>query len=171
MTASGNPTYRERIEQAVGGQDPVAILAETPGELHAIIARTPTDVLRARPFAGKWTPCEIIGHLVDAELVFSVRLRLTLAEEEPALPNWQQDAWVERQQYRDGHPAELAAQFAFLRQMSLPLWSALTADDLGRSGNHPTRGRETLSESLRTTAGHDLLHLDQLRRYIDAASQ
>lgn len=161
--------YRERIDRALGSRDPIAIIETTPAEVQRIVESTSTTTLHARPFEGKWTPCEVVGHLVDAELIFSVRLRLLLAEDEPALPNWRQDDWVARLRYRDADPTVLASQFTMLRRMNVPLWKSLSRENLSRGGTHTSRGRETLAGMLRSTAGHDLLHLEQLNRYITAA--
>ena len=38
-----------------------------------------------RPFAGKWTPNEIIGHLTDTECVLGFRSRLILCEDHPVI--------------------------------------------------------------------------------------
>ena len=47
----------------------------------------------------------------------------------------------------------------------------MTRADLQRSGVHEKRGVETLSRMIRITAGHDLCHLDQMTRYLQAAQQ
>ena len=65
----------------LGEQDARAVLTATPGLLHqAACALTPEQV--EMPVApGKWSVREIVAHLADCELVFSFRLRQTLAED------------------------------------------------------------------------------------------
>ena len=51
---------------------------------------------------------------------------------------------------------------------ALALWRALTTDDLQRMAISRKRGPVTMTTLLETFAGHDLHHLDQLRRYVEA---
>src|SRR5678815_5853094 len=53
-------------------------------------------VLDFRPAEGKWGVRTIVCHLADTEEVLSMRLRQVLAEDNPALPAIEQDAWAER---------------------------------------------------------------------------
>ena len=62
-------TYREKLFTLLGDRDPLEVMAQTPSTLAEIVRAHPTAVLRTRPFAGKWTPNEIIGHLADGEWV------------------------------------------------------------------------------------------------------
>ena len=43
----------------------------------------------------------------------------------------------------------------------------VTPDDLKRTYQHQERGAETIETMRVLHAGHDLAHLDQLRRYMD----
>jgi hypothetical protein len=47
----------------------------------------------------------------------------------------------------------------------------MSTEDLRRSGQHNERGPETLDMVLRMLAGHDLSHLDQIGRYIQAVER
>jgi hypothetical protein len=108
---------------------------------------------------------------VDGEWTYGYRLRLILSEDEPAILGTQQDNWVERQQHNLREPSELAGTFRTLRELNLALWKRVAADDLHRAGRHNERGAESLGEMLRMTAGHDLNHLNQIARYLQAILQ
>lgn len=160
--------YRKRILDMLGDRDPVEVLAQTAGELQRIVDEHPRERLCHRPFEGKWTPTEIIGHLVDAEWVFGVRLRSILSEERPTLAAFDQERWVQAQRHNEADPAALVAKFRTLREMNLPVWRRLAPEQLRRCGLHNRRGDESLETVRRLTAGHDLSHLDQIRRYLAA---
>ncbi len=49
---------------------------------------------------GKWSVRQIVSHVADAEAVGSMRLRQILAEENPTMTAWDQDAWAERLDYQ-----------------------------------------------------------------------
>jgi len=163
--------YRQRLYNLVAGRDPIAVMGETAGALANIVTQHPAEVLRARPFEGKWTPNEIIGHLTDSEWVYGYRMRLILCEDEPAIAGTKQEAWVAGLRYNEREPAELVEIFRTLRTLNLAVWKGMSAEDLKRNGQHNERGPESLGAVLRMLAGHDLSHLDQIRRYVQAAEE
>lgn len=87
-------TYREKLFTLMGDRNPLEVMAQTASTLAEIVRTHPAAVLRRRPFAGKWTPNEIIGHLADGEWVYGYRLRLILCEDNPAIAGTKQDSWV-----------------------------------------------------------------------------
>jgi len=163
--------YRQKMFKLLGDRHPFEIMAATPLKLADIVKRNPETVLRARPFAGKWTANEIIGHLTDTEWVYGYRLRLILSEDNPAILNTQQDAWVAALRYNEQDPRELVEIFRTLRELNLAAWRRTSESDLKRAGQHNERGPESLNTMLRLLAGHDLNHLDQINRYVEAAQQ
>jgi len=160
--------YRQRLFGLIGEQEPLEVLAQTADKLDEIVRKHPAAVLRARPFEGKWTPNEILGHLTDGEWVYGYRLRLIFCEENPTILGMDQNLWVTRQRYNDAEPAAHAEMFRTLRGYNLALWRKTTAEDWKRTGLHNERGPESLELMLRLLAGHDLSHLEQLRRYVAA---
>lgn len=161
--------YRKKMDDLVGGRDPIEVMSETADVLDGIVREHTSEEMRAKPFDGKWTPNEVIGHLLDAEWVYGYRLRLILCQDKPIILGMEQDEWVSGQRHNDREPAELVAAFRFLRGQNLFLWERLIPADLERAGEHNERGSESLGQMLRMLAGHDLSHIDQIRRYLQAA--
>jgi hypothetical protein len=168
LQVSDPQAYRERLFKLLGDQDPLEVLAQTAPRLADIVHSNALPVLRARPFEGKWTPTEVIGHLVDSEWVYGYRARLILCEENPTILGMNQELWVAAQQYNEREPSELVDTFRTMRQLNLVLWKRMSPGDLTRAGQHNERGPESLGVMLRMLAGHDLSHLDQIGRYIQA---
>jgi hypothetical protein len=171
LSISNPAAYRENLFRLLGERDPLDVLAETPSALLRITHEHSPSALRARPFPDKWTPNEIIGHLADGEWTYGYRLRLMLCEDDPALVGTRQDAWVARQRHNERESSDLVETFAALRQLNLTLWKRLSPEELRRVGRHNERGPESLGVMLRMMAGHDLSHLDQLHRYLQATRQ
>jgi len=163
--------YRKKLDGFLGGRNPMTVLAETAGVLADIVARHSAKLLRSRPFPGKWTPNEVIGHLADTEWVYGYRVRLILCEKEPTILGMDQELWVAGQRLNEREPGELVELFRVLRDSNLTLWRQMTPADFKRVGIHNERGRESLELILRMTAGHDLSHIDQINRYITAAEK
>jgi hypothetical protein len=61
--------------------------------------------------------------------------------------------------------------FRTMRQFNQSLWNRMSPGDLKGVGQHNERGPESLAVMLRMMAGHDLSHLDQITRCIDAIRQ
>jgi hypothetical protein len=157
--------------QAAWQPNPLEVLAQTTSTLADIVHKHSATVLRTRPFEGKWTPNEVIGHLADSEWVYAYRLRLILCEDNPTILGMNQDLWVAGQRHNEREPSELVEMFRTMRQFNLALWKRMSPADLKRTGRHNERGPESLGVMLRMLAGHDLSHLDQITRYIQAIRQ
>jgi hypothetical protein len=165
------PAYQDRLLSLLGTRDPLEVLSQTPGRIAEMIRAYPHRVLRMRPFEGRWTPLEILGHLADAEIVYGYRIRLVLCEPRPTILSMDQELWVSGQKHNQGEPAELLEMFTALRRANLALWRRMTPAELQREGVHSERGPESLGLMLRMNAGHDLSHIDQISRYLAAAQR
>jgi hypothetical protein len=163
--------YREKMFKLLGDRNPLEVLAQTASTMADIVRKHSAAVLRSRPFDGKWTPNEVIGHLADSEWVYGYRLRLILCEDNPTILGMNQDLWVAGQRHNEREPSELVEMFRTMRQLNLALWQRMSPTDLKRTGQHNERGPESLGVMLRMLAGHDLSHLDQMTRYIQAVRQ
>lgn len=168
---SAAQAYHEKMFNLLGGRNPLEVLAQTASTLAGIVGKHPAAVLRTRSCEGKWTPNEIIGHLTDSEWVYGYRLRLILCEDSPTILGTKQDAWVAALRHNEREPSELVEIFRTLRQFNLAVWRRTSLAELERAGQHNERGPESLGLMLRLLAGHDLSHLDQINRYIQATRQ
>lgn len=155
----------------LGDADPIEVLSRTADALKRIVTENAPTTLRSRPFEGKWTPTEIIGHLIDSEWIFGYRIRHILSEDEPTLVVLDQDQWVTALRHNERDAAELTDMFAALRVVNIDQWKRMSTDQFARQGMHGDRGGESLGFMLKLQAGHDLSHLDQLSRYIAAINQ
>jgi hypothetical protein len=165
--AASARAYQASMLELVGGDDPAAVQAATTDALTAILADA-GDSLRTRPAEGEWSLIELLGHMVDAELVCSTRYRFVLSQDRPPLPGYDQDRWVARHAYNDGDPERLVTMLRTLRDANLELWGATPAADRARVGVHNERGEESYDMMFRMLAGHDRFHLDQMRRTLAA---
>ena len=166
LSVSNPRPYRENLFKLLGDRNPLEVLAQTASTLADIVHKHSATVLRTRPFEGKWTPNEVIGHLTDSEWVYGYRLRLILCEDNPTILGMNQNLWVAGQRHNEREPSEFVEMFRTMRQFNLGLWKRMSPADLNRTGQHNERGPESLGVLLQMLAGHDLSHLDQITRYI-----
>ena len=151
--------YRDALLAVSGGRDPLEILEQTPLRVRALIGGHAAHALERRPAAGEWTATEIIGHLLDDEIVFAFRLRLALTADQPSYPGNEPERWVAL----PNPPCELLlATWESLRSYNLWLLRGIPRAAWDRVGLHAEQGPETVEINIRKTAGHDLAHLSQL---------
>ena len=143
------------------GHDPRAVLTATPGLLHQAVCALSPEQISAPIAPGKWSVRQIVAHLADCELVFSFRLRQTLAENHPVLQPFDQDAWASRYDVYD-LPAAMEL-FRATRVWNLKLIGGAGEVDFAREVTHPERGTMTFQTIVETMAGHDLNHLAQVQ--------
>src|SRR6185436_16432777 len=100
--------YQRELLALLGGEDPVTVLAATATLLRERLRDVPADQLARRPQPDEWSPAELLGHLWDAEIAHAFRARLILAQHEPDLAAYDQDAWASLPR---PEPSQLLAAF------------------------------------------------------------
>jgi hypothetical protein len=157
--------YVNSLLQALGSREPLAVMAETPDALRRAVAELSREQDGTPERPGKWSVRQVVQHLADSELVGGFRFRMILAHDAPELPAYDQDLWADRLRYQDSELATALEDFAMLRALNLRVLRRATPEDLkNRVMRHAERGDEPLGYMLRLYAGHDLVHLAQIRR-------
>lgn len=143
-------------------QETTALLERTPRVVRELLDGLPAAWLDTPDKADGWTPRDMVGHLISAELEAWVPRVQIILEHGPDQPFTSFDRFAHVERDRDATLPELIDRFAELRAESLRRLRALVADgDMDRVGRHPALGEVTLRELLATWAVHDLDHLAQ----------
>lgn len=121
------------------------------------------DELDRRPPGSDWSAREVAHHLADSETTAYVRLRRLIAEDDPDIPDYDEEAFARRLHYNRPVEPSLAVLRA-VREASLQLLESLTPAEWDRSGNHSGAGPYSVDDWLRTYAKHSHEHADQIRR-------
>ncbi len=162
----GDPQgYQRELLALLGGEDPKVVLAATLATLRDQAADLSEERLAQRPEPNEWSVAELLGHLWDAELAYSFRARAILAQEEPRLIGYDQDAWSTLARPAFG---ELLDAFTALRAANLTLAEGTPQELWDRRGIHEERGPLSFGLLTREIAGHDRAHLLQLQQTIAA---
>jgi hypothetical protein len=156
--------YVAALLAALGSRDPIQVLEETPSALRLAVRglTREQDGIVERP--GKWSVRHVAQHLADSELIGAFRFRMILAHDAPELPGYDQDLWAKRLHYEDADLESSLEQFTLLRRINVKLFRGATPEDLRRVMRHSERGEESLGSTIPLYAGHDLVHLAQVRR-------
>src|SRR5437899_2323776 len=112
-------------------------------EVAAIVQGLSEAELDATPPDGDgWTPRQIVHHLADSEMTSALRLRRLLAEEQPVLTGYDEEAFARRLYYDRPIAASLDALRA-ARATTAELLDRLSEAQWGRAGTHEESGHYT----------------------------
>jgi DinB superfamily len=126
------------------------------------------DFVRA---PGKWSIRQIVAHLADAEMVGAHRFRQVLAEENPTLIAFDQDAWTRNLDYARRKPKQSLETFRRIRAENYELLKEMPESAFERTGNHSENGPMTLRRLLEGYAEHAESHARQLQEIREAYKQ
>jgi len=118
------PEIREYVRKIDGyraGRPPLPLMRVGPAKIARAIQGLRSAQLRKRPAPGKWSIAEILGHLVDTEVVYGYRYRLALSQPGVPIPGYDQATWALALRHRERNPARLMEQIATLRKINLDL--------------------------------------------------
>ncbi len=160
--ASEYPPFYAGYVASVPGTDPVHALKIAGEEIAGIIARIPEDRGAYRYADGKWTIKTLLGHVIDAERIFSYRaLRLARGDSTP-LPGFDENEFAKTAGSDDRTIASLADEFAQVRASTVRLFASLPDDAWPRAGV-VNNGHVTVRALGFIAAGHASHHLRVLR--------
>jgi hypothetical protein len=105
---------------------------------------------------GRWPVRVLVGHLADAELAFSHRMRRAAAEEQPLLAMWDENAFIDAGLYAGGqYPVGgFIAVIHTLRRWTAEWLATLSPEQLNRAAMHPERGPESVRRMVEMTTWH-----------------
>jgi uncharacterized damage-inducible protein DinB len=110
---------------------------------------------------GKWTVKELLGHVADAERVFSYRLTRIARGDKTPLSGFDENAWAKTAPHRKRPIAEVVDEMIAVRRATLALVNSLdeqTLSNVGLANNNSITARAICW----IIAGHTQHHLDIL---------
>lgn len=122
---------------------------------------------------GRWSCRVLVGHVADADIVFVHRMRRAVAEENPVLAVWDENAFLDSGLYGDperGVRIPVAGSVAVIH--TTRLWAGdwlrtLEPDNFNRKALHPERGEQTVKLILTYATWHLEHHAWYLSRKLE----
>jgi DinB family protein len=151
-----------RPEKDFNRAELIAELAAMPSRLRELIAGASAEALQQRIAGEEWPPIEVLRHVRDVVQVYGVRFKWMILDDDPFLPNYDEDRWVSAS--RDG-PAQVEAMLCEIeayRGETVRLLSALGPDGWSRTGRHEVLGSVVLESYVAHQVEHERQHLSQL---------
>ena len=118
----------------------------------------------------KWTVCELLGHVTDAERIFAYRTLCVARGEQTPLPAFEQDDYMAAADFAGRSLADITGEFEAIRDSSIRLMRpALPADAWVRRGT-VSRVSVTARGLAFVLVGHEKHHTRILReKYLIAS--
>lgn len=167
---SGHPLRGEFADYAasdigyVEGDDVVVALRTQGARVEAMLRRWTDAVVGGLRYAAeKWTPREIIGHLIDDERIFLYRAMCVSRSEPLPLPGFDEKLYAANAEHESRSVESLRDEYAATRGASLAFFNSLSEAQWMRTGT--VNGYVASVRGLAFhIAGHELHHL----RILDA---
>lgn len=146
--------------------DLIALLEEQGRETAALLGAISEEKSSYRYAPGKWTIREVLGHIVDAERVFSYRAMTFARGDAGPLPSFDENAWAAASNAGRRTMKELLGEYRAVRAATVALFHSFGDEELARSGI-ASKNPVTVRALAYIVAGHELHHLRILReRYL-----
>ncbi len=115
-----------------------------------------------------WTAAEVIGHLLDCEILFIQRVKMTLEQDEPLLPFPPQDEEVRKGKYNEKDPFMTLDEWKKAREEYLQRLNDIPENSWERMGRHPAYDPFSLNDQLALACRHTIQHIGQIVRILSA---
>jgi hypothetical protein len=158
--------YKARILALVEDKDSLTVQRETVNDLSRLIEGVSAERLHQRPDPDRWSVAEILAHLSETEIVSSWRYRQMIEHDGTALPGYDQDLWEALGEYSSRDAEKSLQTFQSLREANLRMFDRLTPEQWQCHGIHAERGRMSVADLARQVAGHDINHIEQIRKAV-----
>jgi len=153
--------YGEYIHRVQG--DWYEFIDQTHADFKATLSGLSEAQSEMRPGPNEWNIKEIIGHLSDAERIFSYRALWIARKDTTPLPGMEPNPFVEAGEFSTRPLADLLQEYETVRAASLSLITTFSEDALLRIG---TASNNTISVRALAyiIAGHEYHHLESLKK-------
>jgi uncharacterized damage-inducible protein DinB len=151
------PEYYGRYISQVPQGNIVATLEQGLDATLSLLRGLSSDQADFRYAPGKWSIKEVVGHVIDAERVFTYRALRFARNDKTPLPGFEQDDFMRHANFAGRDLSDLAQEFEHVRRASLDLFRNLDAEAWERRGT--ASGEEVTVHAIAyITAGHEIHH-------------
>jgi hypothetical protein len=156
------PVYYETYLSKISEENFFPLIEHQIFEIKALFESKPKGWEKLAYEEGKWSPSEVLGHIIDTERIMTFRALCFARGEKQALPGFDQDPYVSNGRFGQVAVADLLADFEAQRKALLTLIQTLheeTFDQVGNANGNPITPRALFW----IIPGHFIHHLNILR--------
>jgi hypothetical protein len=160
------PAFYQGYVTTVGNLNVMEALAKTKSDMSHRLETLPAGKLDFAYAEGKWTVGELLGHIIDAERIFTYRALCFSRGDKTNLPGFDENAYVPNSNAGARTLLSIKTELENLRVSTIDFFGSLSPEMLSRSGiaNNTEISVLTLGYVI---AGHSRHHLNILNeRYL-----
>lgn len=156
------PDYYQPYVEKTQNNDVLKMLSNNLDELTNSLKNTNDEEALFAYEKGKWSIKELIGHLVDTELILSNRALRFARKDKTDIPQYDHDDYVRKGHFNEVPLADLLEQLNHIRKANILLFKNFNDIVLLRKG---TSGNKTFTvrSLIYIIAGHHQHHLEVLK--------
>jgi hypothetical protein len=148
--------------------DVLALLEKQGRETVAMLRSLSETQSQHRYAPGKWSIREVVGHLIDAERVFTYRALSFARGDANALPGFDENAWGATTNAHRRPLPELLDELVAVRAATLALFRGFSDVEIARAGTASGQ-RMSVGGLIYVTTGHERHHVRILKeRYLSS---
>ena len=151
-------------------QPPVEALRHLLETVPAELAELSDATAAVKPSPEKWSPKQELGHLLDSAANNHQRIVRTLLEDQPAMPGYEQQRWVQAHAYQKRDWRELVDTWTALNRQLLMVAARVADSDWTRTCTVAGSVPVTLTYVLQDYIGHMFNHLTHIKEAGRAAN-
>jgi hypothetical protein len=157
-----SPYYEKYIALVPDDHDLLAAMERQLQEMMMLVRSISPEHAMFRYEPGKWSIKEVLGHVIDAERIFSYRaLRIARGDRTP-IEGFEQDPYVKGAQFDKRNIAGLGIEFEQVRRATISLFRNLDQESWGRIGI-ASKVEVSVRAIAYIIAGHELHHRNVLK--------
>ncbi|GGH87824.1 hypothetical protein JOD43_004099 [Pullulanibacillus pueri] len=161
-TVNEYPPFYKRYIDLVPEQDLFSFLEQQSKEVDERLRDLPEDKWGYRYAPNKWRLKEVVGHIIDTELIMHFRLFHISRGDHAPLSGFDQEDYIQASPYGAYDPNSLLDYHKNVRQTTLSTLKGLTDDDWLKQGCIDDQPISTRSLAF-IIAGHTLHHLNMIK--------
>ncbi len=143
-------------------------LRTTPQHIAAAVRGLTEEQLTTPYMPGEWTVAQNVHHLVDSHIIAYARFNLVLTEDNPVIYNYARDTWAALPSATSPDLTHSLTILTGLHGRWAEVASHIAEDDWSRAGVHPVTGPLSLDAMLKMYAGHEMIHVQQIKQTLAA---
>ena len=157
-----HPYYETYLKKVDASTQLLVSLESSLISTTTFFASLPKDKLRHRYAEDKWTPKEILQHIIDTERIFTYRALRISRNDTTELPGFDENAYVPPSQANQKNLSQLLDEFSSLKKASISLYKGFNKamlTKLGRASGSPISVRAIPFILI----GHELHHIQVIK--------
>jgi DinB superfamily len=152
-----------RLDASLTREELIAELAVMPDLVRSMVTGRGVEELERRTRLDEWSAIQVCKHLRDAAQVYGMRFKWMILNDDPVLPNYDENRWVAESPDGAQDVQRLLHEIAAYRSETVRLLRALSPQGWSRTGRHEVLGSVALEEYVRHQVEHERRHLQQLK--------